>query len=77
MRHLDETFIDSISMSSLNVWVRHFPLFAESTRKKYCLHWKEEDEDTEEAGNTCNNQGSYDVCGLMDASFYEIARRGR
>ena len=57
MRHLDETFINLININSLNLWVHHFPSFAESIRKKYCSYWEEEDEDIEEAENTYGDRG--------------------
>ena len=47
--HLDETFIDLVSINSLNIWVNYFPSFAESIRLKNCSYWEEEDEELPDA----------------------------
>ena len=45
MKYLDETFINLTNANSLNLWVSHFPAFAEYIRLKYCSHWEENNDD--------------------------------
>ena len=76
IRHLDKTFINLIKINSLNLQVHYFPSFAKLIRKKYCSYQEEEDEDIKEAENICGDQGSFNVCRLMDVLVYEISRFG-
>ena len=68
--------IDLMNMSILNVWVNHLPQFAQSIRLNYWSFWEEEDEATPDAENVGKNEGSFNVCGLMDVSVFEITRFG-
>ena len=74
MGHLDETLINSISIDSLSMWVHHLPSCDDSIRKKCCSYREEEDDEIEEVEITYDDQGSFDVRGLMDASVFKITR---
>ena len=78
MECLDKTFINLVNINSLNIWVHHFPSFAESMRRKHCLHWdQEEDADGNtmpDAENICQYEGAFNTCGLMDVTEHAITR---
>ena len=76
MRHLDENVINLMYISNLNMQVHHFPSFAESIRKKCCSYWLEEDDETEEAENMHEDQGSFNACVLMDVPVFDTTRFG-
>ena len=67
-------------MHSLHVWVPLFPSFAEAIRRKYCSCWQQND-DTDgnpipNVPNAYENEGTFNICGMLDASVYETCRPG-
>ena len=78
--HCDENFMNLINVNSLNLWVRHFPVFAESIALKCYSYWEQNTDNdgsvVDDAENVHTNENSFNICGLMGVTVYEITRWG-
>ena len=80
MQHLDDHFSNIINVDSLGMWVHQFPYFSELIRRKHCSCWNQHDDvdgnPVIDAENIYQNEGSFNISGLMDVSVFEITRVG-
>ena len=80
MKHLDYRVVDLISVNSLGFWVHLFPYFVELIRHRHCSYWKQNDDvegcHISNAPNECENEGTFNVCRLIDVSVHKTCTPG-
>ena len=78
--HLGATLVSLTNVNSLNLWLRHFPSFTESTRRKHCSCWEQNTGNdgsvVPDAENMFENENSFNTRGSMDVAVHEIIRWG-
>ena len=80
MSYVGARFMNAMSINSLSMRVPHFPDFSESIRLKKIPCWAEKDDghgnETKDSHNSCENEGCFNTCGLIEISVLEVIRLG-